>query len=122
MELIDKSDAEVWLAATLEPLLQRLLDKVEIKRVEPVLCSIEEATVICGRSKRFIIDAIARGLIDAKKSDKRVLPVVQSLKDYITALPKARGTPNRRRPQTLKADREIIASRAKQERARHQRA
>jgi hypothetical protein len=122
MELIDKGDAEVWLAATLEPLLQRLLDKVEIKRVEPVLCSIEEATVICGRSKRFIIDAIARGLIDAKKSDKRVLPVVQSLKDYIAALPAAKGTLNRRRPVTAKMDREIIASRTRQERARHQRA
>jgi hypothetical protein len=118
MELIDKGDAEVWLAATLEPLLVRLLAKAEIARIEPVLCTIEEATVIIGRSKRFVIDGIARGLFDAKKSDKRVLLVVQSLKDYIAALPAAKGTLNRRRPNTMKADQQIIASRAKQERAR----
>jgi hypothetical protein len=78
----------------------------------------EEATVIIGRSKRFIIDGIARGLFDAKKSDKRVLLVVQSLKDYIAALPAAKGTLNRRRPNTMKADREIVASRTRMERAR----
>jgi hypothetical protein len=118
MEVIDKAEFEPWMIGILEPLIAKLVAKVEIALIEPVLCSIEEATVICGRSKRFIIDAIARGLIDAKKSDKRVLPVVQSLKDYIAALPAAKGTPNRRRPQTLKMDREIIASRTRQERAR----
>jgi hypothetical protein len=118
MEVIDKAEFEPWMIEILEPLIAKLVAKVEIARIEPVLCSIEEATVICGRSKRFIIDAIARGLIDAKKSDKRVLPVVQSLKDYIAALPAAKGTLNRRRPVTTKADREIIASRTRRERAR----
>ena len=121
-QVIDKAEFEPWMIGILEPLIAKLVAKVEIARIEPVLCSIEEATIICGRSKRFIIDAIARGLIDAKKSDKRVLPVVQSLKDYIAALPAAKGTLNRRRPMTAKMDREIIASRTKQERPRHQRA
>jgi hypothetical protein len=75
MEVIDKAEFEPWMIGILEPLIAKLVAKVEIARIEPVLCSIEEATVITGRSKRFIIDAIARGLIDAKKSDKRVLPV-----------------------------------------------
>jgi hypothetical protein len=117
-QVIDKSEFEPWMISILEPMLAKLVAKVEIARIEPVLCTIEEATVITGRSKRFIIDGIARGLFDAKKSDKRVLLVVQSLKDYIAALPAAKGTLNRRRPMTTKMDREIIASRAKQERAR----
>jgi hypothetical protein len=118
MEVIDKAEFEPWMISVLEPLIAKLVSKVEVTKIEPVLCSIEEATVIIGRSKRFVIDAIARGLIDAKKSDKRVLLVVQSLKDYIAALPAAKGTLNHRRPVTTKMDREIIASRAKRERER----
>jgi hypothetical protein len=118
MEVIDKAEFEPWMTAMMEPLLAKLLAKAEIARIEPVLCTIEDGTVIVGRSKRFMIDGIARGLFDAKKSDGRVLLVVQSLKDYIAALPAAKGTLNRRRPITTKADREIIASRARMERER----
>jgi hypothetical protein len=50
-----------------------------------------------GRSERFIIDAIARGQIQAVKSDRRTLLVVQSLKDYVASLPKAKGTKNPRK-------------------------
>jgi hypothetical protein len=35
-------------------------------------------------------------LFQAKKSDGRTLLVVQSLKDYVAALPAAKGTKNRR--------------------------
>jgi len=96
MELIDKAELEPLLIARLEPLLAKLLDKTEIARIEPLLCSVTEAAVITGRSKRFIADGIARGLFQGKKSDGRTLLVVQSLKDYVAALPAAKGTKNRR--------------------------
>ena len=96
MELIDKAELAPLLIATLQPLLAKLIDKTEIVRIEPLLCSVAEATVITGRSKRFIADGIARGLFAAKKSDGRTLLVVQSLKDYVAALPAAKGTRNRR--------------------------
>jgi hypothetical protein len=118
MEVIDKAEFEPWMIGILEPLIAKLVAKVEIKRVEPVLCTIEEATTMCGRSKRFVHDALARGLFAGKKSDGRTLIVVQSLKDYIAALPPAKGTLNRRRPVTTKMDQQIIASRTRQERAR----
>jgi hypothetical protein len=96
MELIDKSELERLLIATLQPLLAKLIGKTEIVRIEPLLCSVAEATVMTGRSKRFIADGIARGLFAAKKSDGRTLLVVQSLKDYVAGLPAAKGTRNRR--------------------------
>jgi hypothetical protein len=84
---------EPLLIATLQPVLAKLIDKTEITRIEPLLCSVAEASVIIGRSKRFIADGIARGLFAAKKSDGRALPVVQSLKDYVAALRADRGNP-----------------------------
>ena len=77
----------------------RVIEKAEIAPLEPLLCSIEAGTAIIGRSERFIIDAIARGVLKAVKSDRRTLLVVQSLKDYAASLPPAKGTrnPSRRR-------------------------
>ena len=94
MQLIDKADLESLLATTLPQVLAKLIEKAEIARIEPMLCSVTEACVITGRSKRFIIDGIARGLFEGKKSDGRTLLVVQSLKDYCAALPAAKGTIN----------------------------
>jgi hypothetical protein len=70
----------------------RVVEKAEIAALEPLLCSIQAGTAIIGRSERFIIDAIARGQIQAVKSDRRTLLVVQSLKDYVASLPAAKGT------------------------------
>jgi hypothetical protein len=117
-QVIDRAELEPIMISILEPMLAKLVAKVEIKTAEALLVSVEDAATMIGRSPRFIIDGIARGLFDAKKSDKRVLLVVQSLKDYAAALPAAKGTPNRRRPQTLKMDQQIIAHRAKTERER----
>lgn len=77
----------------------RVVEKVDIAPLEPLLCSIKAGMAIIGRSERFIIDAIARGEIRAVKSDRRTLIVVQSLKDYVASLPPAKGTkdPSRRR-------------------------
>jgi hypothetical protein len=72
----------------------RVIEKVDIVPLEPLLCSIQAGTAIIGRSERFIIDAIARGYIQAVKSDRRTLLVVQSLKDYVAKLPPAKGTKN----------------------------
>ena len=60
-QVIDKSEFEPWMTAMMEPLIAKLLAKAEIARIEPVLWTIEEASVITGRSKRFITDGIARG-------------------------------------------------------------
>jgi hypothetical protein len=75
----------------------RVIEKADITSLEPLLCSIAAGTAIIGRSERFIIDAIARGQLQAVKSDRRTLLVVQSLKDYVAGLPAAKGTVNPRR-------------------------
>jgi hypothetical protein len=72
----------------------RVVEKCDIAPLEPLLCSIQAGTAIIGRSERFIIDAIARGMIQAVKSDRRTLLVVQSLRDYVATLPPAKGTKN----------------------------
>jgi hypothetical protein len=72
----------------------RVIEKADIAALEPMLCSVQAAVKILGRSERSIIDAIARGQIHAVKSDRRTLVVVQSLKDYVASLPRAKGTPN----------------------------
>jgi hypothetical protein len=72
----------------------RVIEKADITPLEPLLCSIQAGTAIIGRSERFIIDAIARGQLQAVKSDRRTLLVVQSLKDYAASLPIAKGTIN----------------------------
>ena len=70
----------------------RVIEKVDIAPVEPLLCSIQAGTAVIARSERFIIDAIARGKLKAVKSDRRTLLVVQSLKDHVASLPPAKGT------------------------------
>jgi hypothetical protein len=75
----------------------RVLEKAEITALEPLLCSIEAATKVLSRSERSIFDMIARGEIQAVKSDRRTLVVVQSMKDYVANMPPAKGTPNRYR-------------------------
>jgi hypothetical protein len=75
--------------------MMRVIEKTEITALEPLLCSIQAAMKVLGRSERSVIDMIARGQIEAVKSDRRTLVVVQSMKDYAARLPKAKGTPNR---------------------------
>jgi hypothetical protein len=75
----------------------RVIEKADIAPLEPLLCSIQAGTAIISRSERFIIDAIARGELEAVKSNRRTLLVVQSLKDYVANLRhgnRAKGTPN----------------------------
>jgi hypothetical protein len=74
----------------------RVIEDYNIATVEPLLCSIKAAQAMIGRSERAIIDMIARGVIQAVKSDRRTLVVVQSLKDYVASLAPAKGTPNSR--------------------------
>jgi hypothetical protein len=75
----------------------RVIEKADIAPLEPLLCSIQAGTTIIGRSERFIIDAIARGKLEAVKSDRRTLLVVESLKKYVRELQassRAKGTIN----------------------------
>jgi hypothetical protein len=72
----------------------RVIEKANVAGIEPIFCSITAGALILSRSKRFILDAIARGKIKAVKSDTRTLLVVKSLKDYAKSLPAAKGTIN----------------------------
>ncbi len=74
----------------------RVIEKADVATLEPLLCSIEAATAITGRGERFIIDAIAKGILKAVKSDRRTLVVVQSIKDYVASLPPAKLKPDNR--------------------------
>jgi hypothetical protein len=80
----------------------RVIEKADIAPLEPLLCSIQAGVTILGRSERSIIDMIARGDLEAVKSDRRTMLVYQSLKDYVDKLrqgKRAKGTinPSRRR-------------------------
>jgi hypothetical protein len=75
----------------------RVIEKADIAPLEPLLCSIKAGETLIGHSRRFIVDAIARGKIEAVKSNRRTLLVYQSLKDYAATLPKAKGTINQPR-------------------------
>jgi len=57
--------------------MMRVIEKTEITALEPLLCSIQAAMKVLGRSERSVIDMIARGQIEAVKSDRRTLVVVQ---------------------------------------------
>jgi hypothetical protein len=71
----------------------------------PLLCSIKAGIAILGRSERSIYDMIYNGDIEAVKSDRRTMLVVQSLKDYVARLPRAKGTLVRRAGTQSKGDR-----------------
>jgi hypothetical protein len=87
-----------------------VIEKSNIPPIEPMLCSIKAAIVILGRSERAIIDMIARGQLQAVKSDRRTLLVVQSLKDYVASLPPAKGTINQRRGEGRATRRNAVAA------------
>jgi hypothetical protein len=74
----------------------RVIEKVDIATVEPLLCSVAAATAIIGRGERFVIDAIATGKIKGVKSDRRTLVVIESLHDYVAGLPAAVLKPDNR--------------------------
>lgn len=74
----------------------KVVEKCHIPPLEPLLMSVEAATKYIGRGQSFIIDAIARGTLQAVKSDRRTLLVVQSLKDYVASLPAPKLKPDNR--------------------------
>jgi hypothetical protein len=63
----------------------------------PILCTIPHAAAMIGRGTTFIYEAIATGQIEAVKSDKRTLIVVDSLRRYAASLPHAKIKPTTRR-------------------------
>jgi hypothetical protein len=75
-------------------------NRVPMNELTPILCHIKQAAAMLGRGERFIYEAIATGLIDAVKSNKRTLVVVESLHAYAAKLPRAVIKPmTRKRPQ-----------------------
>ena len=75
----------------------KVIEKADIAPLEPLLCSIKAGVTILGRSECSIIDAIARGELEAVKSGRRTLLLVQSMKDYVAKLrqqSRAKGTIN----------------------------
>jgi hypothetical protein len=63
----------------------------------PILCTIRDAANMIGRGQTFIYEAIGTGKLQAVKSDKRTLVVVDSLRAYAGSLPPAKISPPRRR-------------------------
>jgi hypothetical protein len=59
----------------------------------PILCTIPHAAVMLGRGTTFNYGAIGDGKIEAVKSDKRTLVVVESLRRYAASLPLAKIKP-----------------------------
>ena len=59
----------------------------------PILCRIPQAAAMIGRGERFVYEAIATGQLEAVKSDKRTLVVVESLRRYAAGLPPAKIKP-----------------------------
>jgi hypothetical protein len=59
----------------------------------PILCRIPQAATAIGRGRRFVYEAIATGKIQAVKSDRRTLVVVESLRSYARTLPPAKIKP-----------------------------
>jgi hypothetical protein len=59
----------------------------------PILCTIPQAAATIARGTRFIYEAIANGKIEAVKSNKRTLVVVESLRAYAASLPRAKIKP-----------------------------
>jgi hypothetical protein len=58
-----------------------------------ILCTIPHAAMMIGRGQTFIYAAIGDGRIEAVKSDKRTLVVVESLREYAKSLPRAKVKP-----------------------------
>jgi hypothetical protein len=74
----------------------KVIEKCDIGTLEPMLCSIEAATALISRGQTFVIDAIAKGVIEAVKSDRRTLVKVESLRKYVDSLPKPKLKPDNR--------------------------
>jgi hypothetical protein len=67
-----------------------------MSKLSPILCTIPQAAAMIARGQTFIYSAISDGRIEAVKSDKRTLVVVESLRRYAAALPPAKIKPSAR--------------------------
>jgi hypothetical protein len=76
-----------------------LVSKIEL---QPILCSVPQASAILGRGVGAIYELIGNGKIRAVKSNGRTLIWVDSLREYANGLPKAEVKPRYRKPQRLR--------------------
>ena len=72
--------------------------------VTPILVPVDVAAKMIGRGITFIYHKIADGTLHAVKSDKRTLIVVESLKDYVASLPRAKIEMAPRRRITVRSE------------------
>jgi hypothetical protein len=70
--------------------------------LQPILCSIPQASAILGRGVGAIYGLIGDGKIRAVKSNGRTLIFVDSLRAYANTLPNAAVKPRYRKPQRLR--------------------
>jgi hypothetical protein len=75
------------------------VSKIEL---QPILCSIPQASAILGRGVGAIYGLIGDGKIRAVKSNNRTLIFVDSLRAYADTLEKANVKPRYRKPQRLR--------------------
>jgi hypothetical protein len=66
--------------------------------LQPILCSIAQASAMIGRGVTAIYALIADQKIRAVKSSGRTLIFVDSLREYAEGLPKAKVRPRYRKP------------------------
>jgi hypothetical protein len=76
-----------------------VVSKVEL---QPILCSIPQASAILGRGVGAIYGLIGDGKIRAVKSNGRTLIFVDSLREYAEGLDPAKVRPRYRKPQRLR--------------------
>jgi Helix-turn-helix domain len=76
-----------------------VVSKIEL---QPILCSIPQASAMLGRGVGAIYGLIGDGKIRAVKSNGRTLIFVDSLREYANGLPRADVRPRYRKPQRLR--------------------
>lgn len=70
--------------------MSEVVEREHVAQLKPLLCSIDAACAMIGRGPTFVYDAIATGLLEGVKSDKRTLVRVASLERYAASLPPAK--------------------------------
>jgi len=75
----------------------RVIEKADIAPIEPMLISIKAGVAILGISERSIYNMIHNRELEAVKVRNRTMLVLQSIRNYVAKLPRARGSKNRRR-------------------------
>lgn len=72
-------------------------DSIAVTAIEPVLISIADAATYTGESVWTVKERLRLGIYRAKKSGRRTLVTLESVKAFVDALPDATFRPGRQR-------------------------